>query len=347
MPDGFTYSGRSSRSTATLTRVVRSSSGRWRSLVGSARPTSSDVHFPVATSQALESGDVAEAKKLYQEALDMARETNDRVALARSLVFLAERAPLETGDWAVPRNSSARPRPIITLQIGFPALTARLEIAEGTLDVARGRLPSDVRHLEAGLDIARDIGRDRAIVDADAALAALDLLEDDERSAGKRLAEAAELARGPQRAGPCGQDARVAGAWPYRFTGDGAVRGGTRGCSDQPAVGAQRRRLNTTGPPEDCGSRRSTPLAGRGGARESSSGTFTGSAGTSGLGAHRRDRTALGRYGRHRRAHRRPGDGCRTGRGVVFATSWRDPGFEFDKSMHFSRPARLRRSSQG
>ncbi|MEX2395106.1 MAG: tetratricopeptide repeat protein, partial [Actinomycetota bacterium] len=150
--------------------------------------------LPVAASQALESGDVEGAKKLYQEALDMARETNDRVALARSLVFLAE-ASLETGDFAGAEEQLREATPIITLQIGFPALTARLEVARGGLDVARGRLVEARDHLETGLQIASEVGRDRVVVDALAALAAVDVTEGDGPSATERLTKAGELAR--------------------------------------------------------------------------------------------------------------------------------------------------------
>ncbi len=150
--------------------------------------------LPVEANKAHESGDVSAASELYKEALDMARETNDRVALARSLVFLAE-ASIDTGDFAGAETHLLEAAPIITRQIGFPALSARLEVAEGRLDLSRGRLEEAREHLEQVVGAPLAHRREKTMADARTTLGAVELAMGNLSAAGDQLQQAVELAR--------------------------------------------------------------------------------------------------------------------------------------------------------
>jgi predicted ATPase/class 3 adenylate cyclase len=153
--------------------------------------------LPVAANMALAAGDVDRAADLFAEALDMARQTNDRIGIARSLVFLAG-GSIETGDYAGASERLREAAPIVTREVGSPAMLARLQLAQGTLDLHRARLDDARRHFNAALATALQLRRPREIVDARTSLGALHLAAGEPERAGAELEQALELARGAQ-----------------------------------------------------------------------------------------------------------------------------------------------------
>lgn len=146
--------------------------------------------LPTAAGRALDRGDATLARELYTEALHMARETNDRVALARCLVYFAE-ASTELGDFETAESHLREATPIITIQIGFLVLRARLEVAKGRLAFNRARLDEARDRVRHALEL--ELGTEKAVEDAHLLLGAIELAAGDVDAAEPHIREALEV----------------------------------------------------------------------------------------------------------------------------------------------------------